>query len=151
MSKSTVLKFMESAKVIFYADMRYNPQKKSFDFFLSNQIELDKTHGIYFILDGDDILKIGKADGVNGLRGRVKSYQANLQSRKNDHTVDLIYTIMMGPLKGKGLKMYIYPLPPKEVEHHGYILESQMTRSLERVLSKQAKEECHSMLLSGQN
>ena len=142
---------MESAKVTFYADMRYNPQKKSFDFVLPNQIELDKTHGIYFILDGGDILKIGKADGINGLRGRIKSYQANLKSRKNDHTVDLIYSIMMGPLKDKELKMYIYPLPPEEVDHHGYILEAQITRSLERALSKQAKDECHSMLLSGQN
>ena len=52
---------------------------------------------------------------------------------------------------GKELEMYIYPLPPKSIEHEGYTLEGQMTRSLERILSIQAKSENNSMLLSGQD
>ena len=61
---------------------------------------------------------------------------------------------MTGELKGKILKMYILELPSEEKyfgKNDEYKVELQMARSLERLLSKKAKEENHSMLLSGQD
>ena len=146
MANISVLNFVRT-KAIFHSKMRYSRERKSFDLLPL----ADTAHGVYFILDGDDILKIGKADGKTGLSGSISTYRANLSSRKNDHTVNKFYKNMLGPLMGKELEMYIYPLPPKSIEHEGYTLEGQMTRSLERILSIQAKSENNSMLLSGQD
>ena len=56
---------------VFHSDMTYNCERKSF-----NLDSYQKTNqGIYFILDKEDILKIGKADGQKGLKGRVADYR----------------------------------------------------------------------------
>lgn len=114
---------------------------------------LDTTAGIYFIVrdNPEDILKIGKAEGKYGLKGRIQTYRSDLSKRTHDHTVKRYYEQMTGPLLGVVLKMYILPLPKETKNILGYMLEMQIARSLEQLLSKQAKEERHTMSLSGQD
>ena len=144
--KLSVLDFINTyAK--FHSSMVYIPERKSFNLAISD----DDRPGIYFILNGEDILKIGKADGKNGLKGRIKSYKSNLSSRRQDPTVARIYQAMTGVLKNQELSLYLLPLPPIRQQIMGYWLDLQMARSLEYQLSTQAKHEQHSMLLSGQD
>lgn len=144
--KLTVLEFMHTHATL-HSSMDYDPSRKSF----SIQPCEDSTPGVYFIVNGHDILKIGKAEGRHGLKGRINSYRSNLSTRKNDHTVDRIFSAMTGKLHGAILQMYILPLPKEKAVFKGYEIELQMARSLEEALSKQARLERHSMLLSGQD
>lgn len=141
-----VLEFMrENAKL--HSKMAYNPARRSF----TVDPCPDATPGVYFIVNADDIVKIGKAEGRYGLKGRIQTYRSDLSTRKNDHTVERIYLAMTGKLKDCILDIYLLPLPTKVMEFKGYELELQMARSLEALLSKKARSEGHSMLLSGQD
>lgn len=144
--KLTVLEFMrQNAK--FHSLMSYSLARKSFSMEPCN----DETPGIYFIVNGDDILKIGKAEGRLGLKGRMQSYRSDLSTRRNDHTVERICAAMTGPLDNCVLHMYILPTPTKTMDFKGLEIELQMARSLEAVLSRRARDEGHSMQLSGQD
>lgn len=144
--KLAVLEFMHTHATL-HSSMEYDSNRKSF----SIKPCEDTTPGVYFIVSADDILKIGKAEGRYGLKGRIKSYRSNLSTRKNDHTVDRIFFVMTGKLHNCVLHMYILPLPKEKVLFKGHEIELQMARSLEKTLSKQARLEGHSMLLSGQD
>lgn len=132
-----------------HSDMIYDISRKGF---ILDRCS-DTSTGIYFIVrkDTNEILKIGKAEGKYGLKGRVQTYRSKLDSRVNDHTVKRYYEKMTGPLLGVTLKMYILPLPMQTFDFLGLQVELQMARSLELLLSKQARDEKHSMALSGQD
>tara|TARA_Y100000748_G_C15397078_1_gene449879 strand:+ start:66 stop:518 length:453 start_codon:yes stop_codon:yes gene_type:complete len=143
-----VLEFIR-ANALFHSDMYYANEKKSFNL----KPYSNSDPGVYFILYEDDILKIGKADGKQGLKGRVATYRTSLVSRykQGDPTVLLWEKVMMKTLKGKILKFYLLPLPPIKEVFKGIEVELLMARSLEFKLSQFARDEGHSMLLSGQN
>lgn len=143
-----VIEFMKKY-ASFHSDMTYDLTRKGF--FLDKCS--DTTTGIYFIVrkDTKDILKIGKAEGKYGLKGRVQTYRSKLDSRVNDKTVERIFTAMTGVLAGVTLEMYILPIPTQTMNFNGVLVELQIARSLELALSKQAREESHSMYLSGQD
>ena len=146
MTQNTVLQFMhDNAKL--HSTMLYNSVRRSFAIEPCN----DPRPGVYFIVNDVDIVKIGKAEGRYGLKGRIQTYRSNLATRKNDHTVERIYLAMTGVLQGCVLKMYILPLPTQSIDFKGFEIELQMARSLEAILSKKARAEGHSMLLSGQD
>ena len=144
----SVIEFI-NANAKFHSNMTYNHDRKSFNL----EPYGDPTPGIYFILDIDDILKIGKADGRSGLKGRVSTYRTRLVTRYKvgDPTVLLWEKIMTGELNGKTLKMYVLPLEPTYANFKGIEVEMLMARSLEYKLSKLASLEGHSMALSGQS
>lgn len=144
----TVIEFMRNYAT-FHSDMTYDESRKGF---LLDKCS-DTTPGIYFIVrqDTKDILKIGKAEGKEGLKGRVQTYRSKLASRKNDKTVERFFNAMTGELAGVALEMHILPLPTQTSNYNGIIVELQMARSLELALSKQAREENHSMSLSRQD
>lgn len=146
---SSVLNFVNKIARI-HSNMQYDLTRCSFIM----EPYKNNASGVYFILDGDDILKIGKADGTNGLKGRIASYRANHSKRKmigNDYTLNRFYELMTGEFNNKTLKMYVYEVPNKEIILEGYTVKADMARGLEKILSQQAKSEGHSMLLSGQD
>ena len=144
----SVLNFIQ-AHAIFHSDMVYDESRKSF-----NMNSYENNHpGIYFILDGDDLLKIGKADGNTGLKGRISTYRTRLvrSYETGDQTTILWHTVMTGNLKSKKLKMYVLPIDPIKVSFKGVEVNAMMARSLEKKLSELANIQGHSMMLSGQN
>jgi hypothetical protein len=142
----TVLDFVKK-KAKFHSLMTYNLPKKSF--------VVQPCHctvaGIYIIMHNFNILKIGKAEGRYGLHGRLSSYTHDLSKRINDKSVQLYERVMTGPLKDKELEVYTYQVPAQKTIHEGFELELHLARSLEYTLSKQAMNEGHIMLLSGQH
>ncbi len=143
-----VLEFIK-VNAFFHSDMFYINERKSFDV----KPYPNNVPGVYFILNKDDILKIGKADGKNGLKGRVATYRTSLVSRHKagDPTVLLWEKVMMKTLKDNILQFYLLPLPPINKVFKGIEVELLMARSLEFKLSQLARNENHSMMLSGQN
>jgi hypothetical protein len=142
----TVLDFVKS-KAKFHSDMTYNLPKKSF---IMDPCQCTVA-GIYIIMHNFNILKVGKAEGKYGLQGRLSSYTHDLTKRVNDKSVQLFERVMMGPLKDKTLQVYTYQVPAQKIMIEGYELQSHYARSLEYILSKQAMDEGHFMLLSGQH
>lgn len=143
----TTLEFVKKIAK-YHSEMKYDESRCSF---IMEPYKNTAT-GVYFILDGDNILKIGKAEGINGLKGRVASYRLNHSKRKmtgNDYTLNRFYELMTGEFKNKILQMYIYEVPHQEVVLEGYLIKTHMARNLEKILSQQAREEQHCMLLSG--
>ena len=126
-----------------------------------------KTPGIYFIVRGGehrvslgksklDILKVGKAEGKYGLRGRMQSYTSTSVNRKDwDRTIQYVHNAMHSLLDKKGnhcdLHLYCLEMPMSKVLFEGYELEASIIRSLEKTLSIKASSEGPSMLLSGQD
>jgi len=143
-----VIEFI-SENALFHSEMTYNLERKSFDL-----DPYESTYpGIYFILDNQDILKIGKADGKQGLKGRIANYRSRLVKNfeKGDSTVLLWNTVMTGSLNETVLSIYLLPIIPRTTTHLGIEVEIMIARSLESKLSKLASKQCHSMKLSGQN
>jgi hypothetical protein len=141
MSKS-VKKFIKN-KAKFFCTMTYNETRNGFDM----EKYPTKTPGIYFIVDTNDgvfdILKVGKSESENGLHGRLGHYQQNKIDMR------IVKEQMQTTLKGKILSVYTLEIPMEEVLFEGYAVQSTFSRSLERMLSIQAKNEGHSMLLTG--
>jgi len=135
-------------KATLHSVAKYNEENAQFKM----PIYQSKQPGVYFILLGDDIMKVGKADGRNGLKGRLNDYRAkNVIRLPNDPTARLIHDIMTSELKDKTLEFYVYEIPMVESILEGYTIEMSRARSFEKILSKQAEDEGHSMLLSSQH
>jgi|TARA_R110000764_G_scaffold135110_1_gene223196 hypothetical protein len=144
----SVIKFIQE-HALFHSEMAYNCKRKSF-----NLDSYEKTNqGIYFILDKEDILKVGKADGQTGLKGRIATYRNSLVEnfKRGDSTVVLWNRVMTGSLSDRVLSIYLLPLEPEKKLFHGVEVELSIARSLELELSKLAKQQGHSLKLSGQN
>jgi hypothetical protein len=144
----TVLEFIDK-KTTFHDDMIYNQDRNSFNMNICQITE----PGVYFILDGKDILKVGKADGRFGLKGRINNYRAdNLKRAAWDKTSAKILRIFEDPkMRKKKLKMYVLPVPMVESLFEGYTVKMSRARSVEELLSRQAESEGHSLLLSSQH
>ncbi|MDA8646949.1 hypothetical protein N9L54_05915 [Porticoccaceae bacterium] len=144
----SVIEFMKK-NAVFHSVMTYNCDRKSF-----RLDSYDNTNqGVYFILYEEDILKIGKADGQEGLKGRLKTYRSRLVKNfeNGDSTVALWNRVMTGVLNGRVLSIYVLPIEPEKKLFHGIKVELSIVRSLELELSKLAKQQGHSLQLSGQN
>ena len=144
----SVAKFIKD-HAVFHSAMTYNCERKSF-----NLDSYQKTNqGIYFILDKEDILKIGKADGQQGLKGRVANYRSSLVSsfKKADSTVLRWNREMIGSLSDRTWSMYFLPLESEKKLFLGFEVELSIARSLELELPKLAKEQGHSLKLSEQH
>lgn len=110
--------------------------------------------GIYLILHGKKILKVGKADGAHGLYGRLYSYRSSNRHRVHGKYPDQ-FTVMLNnkmnlpELSGKALSFYYYEIPKKRTILEGFEIESCVARSFEKQLSKQCRLQNHPMTLSG--
>ena len=133
-----------------HGEMSYDSSRMGFDM---KQSEINNP-GVYFFVESNNILKVGKADGERGIQGRLNDYRKkNLtkEGKPNSRTAELIHRKMQTVLQGKKIKVYIYETPSKEENIKGFIIKSNSARAFELVLSRQAREEGHSMHLSGQN
>jgi hypothetical protein len=112
-----------------------------------------KQTGVYFILHGKKIMKVGKADGVKGLYNRLSSYRGNNTSRVTGKYVDQFTVVlnekMTTVLKNKSLSFYYYEIPKKETTLEGFKVQTCVARSFEKELSIQARLQGHPMTLSG--
>jgi hypothetical protein len=112
-----------------------------------------KHTGVYFIVLGKKILKVGKADGSKGLNGRLGNYRTNNRSRvwgkyPDQHLV--VFDEKMTTLfKNKAVSFYYYEIPKKETILEGFKVQTCMARSFEKELSIQARLQGHPMTLSG--
>lgn len=149
------------SKATLVSTMTYEPERYGWDIpFLPYGIP-----GIYFIVRSGkfrgkghklDILKVGKAEGEYGLRGRIRSYRATSVNRKDwDRTIRYLHTSMQSLLNEDNehckIELYCLEVPKSKVVFENYVLEQSIIRSLEKTISIQAKSEGHSMLLSGQD
>jgi len=112
-----------------------------------------KQTGVYFVLHGRKIMKVGKADGAKGLYDRLSSYRSNNTSRVTGKYVDQFTVVlnekMTTVLKNKMLSFYYYEIPKKETTLEGFKVQTCMARSFEKELSIQARLQGHPMTLSG--
>ena len=138
-------------KTNLHSSMRYDESRMCF---LMEPYRSTET-GIYFIVDDNDkfdILKVGKAEGKYGLSGRLGSYRSSQVTRyPNDRTTQLLYKTMTNTHKDKWLSMYVFEIPMSDVLFEGYVVKASLARSFEELLSKQARAEGHTMVLSGQD
>jgi hypothetical protein len=143
-----VLDFIKNTAV-WHDEMKYDETRAAFNMASSKNTDI----GIYFIVYGKDILKVGKADGKKGLAGRIHDYRSSCKSRLNrDNTARLINETMTSKKwKGKALEFYTYSVPEVEMNIHGYKIKLSGARSLEEQLSRQAEKEGHSLALSAQH
>lgn len=88
-----------------------------------------------------------------GLKGRIVTYRNSLVEnfKRGDSTVVLWNRVMTGSLSDRVLSIYLLPLEPEKKLFHGVEVELSIARSLELELSKLAKQQGHSLKLSGQN
>lgn len=143
-------------KAKFHCVAKYDPSRYGWNL----QNYPNKNTGIYIMCverdDFMDILKIGKAEGNEGLYKRFSYYRATSINRVDtDRCIMPIHNAMKEVEKryGKGCEIHVYTLeiPKQETNFLGYSVESSFIRSFEKQLSLQAKREGHSMLLSGQD
>ena len=112
------------------------------------------THsGVYLILFRNKVQKVGKADGVNGLQARLRSYSSRNKKRVTGEYIDQ-FTVslnkkMSSPnLKGKAVSFYYYEVPKESGYEAGYKVDSCKARSLEKEISIQCRLQGHPMTLS---
>ena len=122
--------------------------------FLQLPICQTKCSGVYFILFRKKVLKVGKADGAQGLYARLYSYRSKnkkrLQGKYPDQFTATFSEKMNSPeLKGKSLSFYYYEIPKIETTLEGFKVQTCMARSFEKELSIQARLQGHPMTLSG--
>lgn len=143
-----VLEFIRS-NAVRHDVIKYDGSRVAFDIKPSKNTRM----GIYFILHGKDILKVGKADGKKGLAGRIQDYRSSGKARLHrDKTALLIHETMTSKKwDGETLEFYTYTLPEIEMSIHDYKIKLSGARSLEEQLSRQAEKEGHSLALSAQH
>jgi hypothetical protein len=128
----------------------------------------NKNPGIYIICRRNrgilTVLKVGKADGVKGLKQRLGQYISSGKKRvegfknggKYDRTVITMHLAMKKVSEIYGadceLEIYTHEMEMLDITYlKEFKLQASPVRSLELCLSKQAKKENHLMLLSGQD
>jgi hypothetical protein len=143
-----VLEFIKN-NAVWHDEMKYDNTRMAFDMASSKNTDI----GIYFIVHGKDVLKVGKADGKKGIAGRIQDYRSSCKARINrDNTARLMYDTMTSKKwQGKALEFYTYSVPEVEMHIHGYRIKLSGARSLEEQLSRQAEKEGHSLALSAQH
>ena len=76
--------------------------------------------GIYFLVSGESILKVGKAAGRRGISGRIKKYETYYNPNQTDDSVILWYAQMhgegQGPLQGVVLDVRFFSVQPVHVD-----------------------------------
>ena len=146
----TSLEFIEQ-KFTYHGPMMYNSETFKWEL----ERLSTKKHGIYAILLDKDIMKFGKADSdAGGLRRRLDDYRNHSPKRRGfDPTSNLWHTVMTGPLADKVLELYYWETPIRTISDELLDIDITMSsaRQYEKKLSKMAKAEGHSLLLTGQN
>lgn len=108
--------------------------------------------GVYVIMHRKRIHKVGKADGVKGLKQRINSYtKSNLSNltRANPDTFTIaLHKKMTSELEGKTMSVYFMETPKREEMFKGLKVEKCVARSVEKELSMLARLQGHPMLLS---
>lgn len=140
--KDFVAKYCE-----FHSYMIYNKEKRFFDM----KKIYSKNPGIYIILQQVEekkflLHKVGKADGIHGLHGRLKAYYGN--HGVNDKTSIFIDKIMNTELSDTVLLMYILEVPTYNMSVFDNNVIMSPARSLENQISRKAEKEGHPLLLS---
>lgn len=110
--------------------------------------------GVYAFMLDDDILKIGKADGVKGLQSRLKNYASKNKSRvtgihQDRFTLKMNESMNSAKLKGKSISVHYYETKVLHTNELGIKVPMTSARQLEKQLSILARAQGHSMTLSG--
>lgn len=93
-----------------------------------------KKKGVYFLSKGDEIVKIGDAQGVNGLHSRIEMYLSNTEST-NAHVRDALK-------KDKVYEVYFFETKSEDTEIMGMKVEKSISpRSLEQALIEKFEKE----------
>lgn len=123
------------------------------------QQEIPTTYGIYIVVDGFDIIKIGKAAGKNGLLQRVSdyinpSYYNSPDRRARDRTAQKLYNLFSQDLKDSQIDIYIVELDKFAAEIEDPILGGTIkvdpTSAYEKKFTALAIEENHPLTLMTQ-
>lgn len=108
--------------------------------------------GVYVIMYGNRIHKVGKADGVKGLKQRIASYAksklSNITRANPDTFTVALHKKMTSELKGKTMSFYFMETPKGDELFAGLQVEKCIARSVEKELSMLARLQGHPMLLS---
>lgn len=108
--------------------------------------------GVYVIMYGNRIHKVGKADGVKGLKQRINSYAksklSNITRANPDIFTVALHKKMTSELEGKTMSFYFMETPKRDEMFKGLQVEKCVARSVEKELSMLARLQGHPMLLS---
>lgn len=108
--------------------------------------------GVYVIMYGNRIHKVGKADGVKGLKQRIASYAksklSNITRANPDMFTVALHNKMTSELEGKTMSFYFMETPKGDEMFKGLKVEKCVARSVEKELSMLARLQRHPMLLS---
>jgi hypothetical protein len=148
-TKSKVIDFVFD-KCTLLGSSKWNSETYSFP---DLPVCMTKQAGVYFVVSGKKILKVGKADGSKGLQTRLSSYRLNNRSRVWGNFPDQ-FTVTLNEkmttlLKNKTLSFYYFEIPKKETTLEGFKVQTCMARSFEKELSIHARLQGHPMTLSG--
>ncbi len=115
---------------------------------------LTLQRGVYFLLSDKmtQIQKVGKANGIDGLRQRMVDYQTCRQGAElQNPTPALWHAVMMGPLQGKPLSLWFSSFSqPATIVALGQAYDVLLNPhdELERRFQNEARAEGHPLLLS---
>ena len=121
--------------------------------------EIPTSFGIYFIVNGFDILKIGKASGKKGLQQRVtdyisKTYYHSKDRQARDKTAQKVLKAFRNELHDSQIDIYVIDLneyaPDIEDKILGGIIKVDPVRAYEIKFTQLAKEEEHTLQLMTQ-
>jgi hypothetical protein len=152
--KMTVTQFIKKHCELHSTEVTYDEWSKSF---YLRHFSDRTSRGIYFFTVGDDVLKVGMADGIRGFYDRFSKYNCNQASsfEKGNASATSMYYAMQEVYKkyGKRVKMqvWVHKMDNELENYHGFTVPSSKIRGFEYAMSLRAREEGHSMLLSKQN
>ena len=147
-SSINVLKYVKE-NFIYLGKSKWYPDKVCFD-----DLPPCNTNsaGVYVIMHGNRIHKVGKADGVKGLKQRIASYAksklSNITRANPDIFTVALHNKMTSELEGKTMSFYFMETPKGDELFNGLQVEKCVARSVEKELSMLARLQSHPMLLS---
>ena len=140
------------------ADLTYGPceRKAGYQFRVvpTDGLPLTEDRGVYFLLSDNltQIQKVGKANGIGGLRQRMSDYEDGRQGAElQKPTPALWHRVMMNQLQGNTLSLWFFSFSqPATINALGqdYDVLLDPHDDLERQFQGEAKAEGHHPLLS---
>ena len=110
--------------------------------------------GVYIFVEkgGNDILKIGKADGKMGISQRANEYRANSRGFLTipSSSASVIKRMQETELRQLEIEIYYIPIDPVQMTVAGFNVLASPARELEHALHTTAREEGHSLRFSKQ-
>jgi hypothetical protein len=101
---------------------------------------------------GNDILKIGKSDGKNGIAQRLNEYRANSRGflTNPSSSASVIKRVQESELRQLEIDIYYIPIDPVQITIAGVSVLASPARELEHALHTMARLEGHSLRFAKQ-